>query len=62
MFNLGGTLELPLTGLFLVEDPDEWNLLARAALIVAQGALMIDYGVAIATAGGIYAFAPNQSH
>lgn len=54
-FNLGGILELLIAG-SEKDDPELW-----AVLLVAQDILMGTYGLCMPIAGGIYAFAPNQT-
>jgi len=53
-FNVGGILELPI---LLTEEQPE----AYAVLVLAQDLLMLIYGLCMPIAGGIYAFAPNQT-
>jgi hypothetical protein len=54
-FNLGGILEFLITA-SEENDPELW-----AGFIAAQDALMVTYGLCMPVAGGIYAFAPNQT-
>ena len=53
-FNLGGILEVPI--LLADEQPEVY-----AGLVLAQDGLMVIYGLCMPIAGGIYAFAPNQT-
>jgi hypothetical protein len=58
-FNLGGTLEAPITILLPNPDPDE--KIALAVLIAGQAVLMVTYGVCMVVAGDIYDH-PDQHH
>ncbi len=53
-FNFGGILELPILG--AEDDPPTWGV-----LLASQDALMLAYGLFMPIAGGIYAFAPDQT-
>lgn len=54
-FNFGGILELLIAG-SEKDDPELWRV-----LVIAQDVLMGTYGLCMPIAGGIYAFAPNQT-
>jgi hypothetical protein len=56
-FNLGGTLEFPIVLALIAKEPD-----SLAVLILIQAGLMATYGLCMIIAGGIYAFAPGQTH
>jgi hypothetical protein len=53
-FNFGGILELPIA---LINTP-----VAKITMILVQDGLMMTYGVLMVVAGGIYEWAPGQSH
>ena len=53
-FNFGGMLEFPIA---IISDAK-----AKIILAVIQAGLMVGYGGFMIIAGGIYQFAPNQSH
>jgi hypothetical protein len=54
-FNLGGILEVLIAG-SEKDNPELWGI-----LLIAQDGLMATYGLCMPIAGGIYAFAPNQT-
>ena len=53
-FNFGGALDLIITA--SEEEPEVYG-----PLVIAQDGLMLIYGLCMPIAGGIYAFAPNQT-
>ena len=56
-FNIAGILEFPIALALAAKEPD-----TILALVGTQAALMLTCSVCLIIAGGIYAFAPGQTH